>query len=302
MSEQFAEQRILVTGVGGQVGFELVRALQGLGEVVGLDRTACDLSDLDAVRSVVRKVSPTLIVNPAAYTAVDKAEEERELAMRVNGEAPGVLADEARKSGAALIHFSTDYVFDGNADRPYHEDDATGPLNVYGQSKLAGEQAIAASGSNHLILRTSWVYGMRGKNFLQTMLRLGRERPELKVVADQIGAPTWSKTIATVCSHIVAQACAAGNEQAWWDARSGVYHLTSADSTSWHGFAAAIFESMPSRSAPRVLPISTSEYRTPARRPANSRLSIDKLKRVFGLTPPDWRTALAMCLAEAGES
>ncbi|PTB21156.1 dTDP-4-dehydrorhamnose reductase [Trinickia symbiotica] len=288
---------ILVTGANGQVGFELVRTLQGLGNIVAADRMMLDLADLAKVREVVRQVRPALIVNPAAYTAVDKAESEPELATRINGEAPGVLAEEAAKIGAALIHYSTDYVFNGDKDGVYLEDDPTDPQNVYGQTKLAGERAIAASGAHHLTFRTSWVYGARGKNFLLTMLRLGAERPELKVVADQIGAPTWSKTIAAMTANVVAQAFAANDPQ-WWNQRSGIYQLTAADATSWHGFASAIFECAKFDPAPNVLPITTSDYPTPARRPANSRMSNEKLARVFGLTAPHWRDALQWCLAE----
>jgi dTDP-4-dehydrorhamnose reductase len=202
--------KILLTGASGQVGYELERSLQSIGEVVALDRTRCDLSDLDQVRDVVRALRPGLIVNPAAYTAGDKAETEAALAHRINAEAPAVMAAEAQRLGAAMVHYSTDYVFDGTKSGPYLETDATNPINVYGQSKLAGELAIAASGAPHLILRTSWVYGMRGKNFLLTMLRLGRERDELRVVADQHGAPTWSRTIADTTAALLAQARAGG--------------------------------------------------------------------------------------------
>ena len=197
--------KILLTGSTGQVGYELARSLQGLGEVVAVDRNVMDLSNLDQVRDVIRTVRPQLIVNPAAYTAVDKAESEPELAYRVNAEAPGLMAQEAKLLGAAMVHYSTDYVFDGSNPSPRGEDDATGPLNVYGASKLAGEQAIAAAGIDHLIFRTSWVYGMRGKNFLLTMMRLAKEREELKVVADQHGAPTWSRTIADTTALVLAQ-------------------------------------------------------------------------------------------------
>jgi dTDP-4-dehydrorhamnose reductase len=295
-SSNETERRILVTGVSGQVGFELARTLQGLGRVIAVDRSTLDLSNLDQVRSVVRDVRPALIVNPAAYTAVDKAESEVDLAMKINGETPGVLAEEAKKLGAPLIHYSTDYVFNGEKDGPYVEDDATGPQNAYGRTKLAGEQAIAASGANHLIFRTSWVYGARGKNFLLTMLRLGADRPELKVVADQFGAPTWSNTIATLTAHVVAQAIAAEDGGQWWHEHSGVYHLTAGGSTSWHGFASAIFELSTLETKPRVLPIPASEYPTPAKRPGNSRMNGEKLSRVFGLVAPDWRNALQLCL------
>lgn len=296
MSSHSAERTILVTGVNGQVGFELARTLQGLGRVVAVDRSVLDLSDLDQVRAVVREVRPKLIVNPAAYTAVDKAESEFDLAMRVNGEAPGVLAEEAKKLGAALIHYSTDYVFNGEKSGAYVEDDATDPQNVYGRTKLAGEQAIAASGVDHLVFRTSWVYGTRGKNFLLTMLRLGAERPELKVVADQFGAPTWSNTIAGLTAHVVSQAFAEDDEAAWWHARSDVYHLTAGESTSWHGFASAIFDLANLDRRPEVLPIPASDYPTPAKRPANSRMSNEKLAQVFGLRAPRWDDALRLCL------
>ena len=214
--------RILITGKTGQVGYELERSLQGLGEIIALDRSQMDLADLDQVRDVIRRIKPTLIVNPAAYTAVDKAESEPELALRINGEAPGVMAEEAHKLGAAMIHYSTDYVFDGSKDGSYVETDPTCPINVYGSSKLAGEQAIQATGIPHLILRTSWVYSTHGKNFLLTMLRLAKEREELSIVSDQFGAPTWSRTIADTTAHIVAQSLAASDQQAWWQACSGL--------------------------------------------------------------------------------
>ncbi|MGF6409850.1 dTDP-4-dehydrorhamnose reductase [Paraburkholderia sp. MM5482-R1] len=298
MSAHDAKRTILVTGVNGQLGYELARTLQGLGNVVAVDRSRLDLSNLDQIRSVVRDLRPALIVNPAAYTAVDKAEEERDLAMRINGEAPGVLAEEAKKLGAALIHYSTDYVFNGTKEGAYVEDDPTDPQNVYGRSKLVGEQAIAASGVNHLVLRTSWVYGTRGKNFLLTMLRLGADRPELKVVADQFGAPTWCNTIATLTAHLCAQSFAAEDGAKWWDERSGIYHLCAGDSTSWHGFASAIFELADLPNRPNTLPIPAADYPTPAKRPANSRMSNDKLARVFGLAAPHWRDALKLCLTD----
>ncbi|WP_175887593.1 dTDP-4-dehydrorhamnose reductase [Burkholderia contaminans] len=288
---------ILVTGVSGQVGFELLRSLQGLGRVVPCDRSTLDLTDLDRVRAFVRDLKPTLIVNPAAYTAVDKAENEVELARRLNVDVPRVFAEEAARSGGALIHYSTDYVFDGSKAGAYVETDATNPLNAYGATKLEGEHAIAATGCAHLILRTSWVYGRRGSNFLLTMLRLGAERPELRVVADQIGAPTWARTIAAATSHIVAQG--AGSVDAdWWARRSGIYHFTSAGATSWCGFAEAIFAIAMASRAPRVVPISSDDYPTAARRPANSRMAHGKLAAAFGLQMPDWRDALHLCLSE----
>ncbi|OJA26964.1 dTDP-4-dehydrorhamnose reductase [Burkholderia ubonensis] len=291
------QRRILVTGVGGQVGFELARSLQGLGHVVALDRSTLDLADPDQIRNVVREIQPALIVNPAAYTAVDNAERDEAMAMRVNAIAPGVMAEEAKRIGAALIHYSTDYVFDGAKSSTYVECDPPHPQNVYGQSKLAGEQAIAAVGGHALVLRTSWVYGLRGRNFLLTMLRLGAERPELKIVADQIGAPTWANTIATMTAHVVAQALGADDSAAWWAVRSGIYHLTAGGETTWHGFASAIFELAGDIKRPLVVPIPSSEYPTPAKRPMNSRLSNDKLANAFGLRAPHWRDALDLCLA-----
>lgn len=290
-------RRILVTGVGGQVGFELARSLQGLGRVVAVDRATLDLADPDRIRSVVRDVRPALIVNPAAYTAVDQAECDEEAAMRINATAPGILAEEAKALGAALIHYSTDYVFDGAKASPYLETDTPAPQNVYGRSKLMGERAIAAVGAAAIVLRTSWVYGARGRNFLLTMLRLAAERPELKIVADQVGAPTWANTIAAMTAHVAAQAFATDDADAWWASRSGVYHLTAGGETSWHGFASAIVERANLASRPSIVPIPSSEYPTPAKRPENSRLSNDKLARTFGLVAPDWRDALELCLA-----
>lgn len=290
------EATILVTGATGQIGFELVRTMQGLGKVIAVDRAAFDLTEPDQMRAVIRTIRPAVIVNPAAYTAVDAAQNNPGLAMQVNAKAPGVLADEARRVGAAIIHYSTDYVFNGEKDSPYVEEDEADPKNVYGVSKLAGERAIASAGAHHLILRTSWVYGMRGRNFLLTMLRLGKERDEIKVVADQFGSPTWSNTIATLTAHIVSQALAAHDTRQWWQERSGLYHLTAAGSTSWHGFAQAIFDAIALERVPTVMPIPASDFLTQAERPANSCLSNDKLARVFGLRPPRWDQALKWCL------
>lgn len=284
-------RKILLTGKNGQVGWELQRTLACLGEVVTVGRRMLDLTNPASIRAVIRDVKPQLIVNPAAYTAVDKAESEPELAQAVNGIAPGILAEEAQRLGAALIHYSTDYVFDGSKYAPYVEEDAPHPLNVYGQTKLAGEEAVRAVGGAHLILRTSWVYGARGKNFLLTIRRLAQERPELKIVADQIGAPTWSRFIAEATAQILAQRLGR------WNELSGTYHLAAAGETSWHGFAQAIL-GRPLLTLPttRLLPISTEEYPLPAARPKNSRLSCDKLQREFGLTMPDWRVGLELCL------
>lgn len=289
---------ILLTGINGQVGFELERSLQGLGTVVALDRDGLDLSRLDLVREVVRTVKPDLIVNPAAYTAVDQAETDVAVATRLNAEAPAVLASEAKRIGAAVIHYSTDYVFAGTKQGPYVEDDPVDPQNVYGRTKLAGEQAIVASGCAHLIFRTSWVYGSRGKNFLRTMLRLGAERAELSVVADQVGAPSWSDTIATLSADVVAQAIGTGlaGWDEWWHTHSGVFHLTASGATSWHGFAEAIFSLSNLQAKPIVRPIPASAYPTPASRPANSRMSNAKLAEHFGLCAPDWHAALKLCM------
>ena len=281
--------KILLTGCSGQVGYELERSLQALGEVVAVDRARMDLSDLDQVREVVRAVRPGLIVNPAAYTAVDKAESEPELARRINALAPGVMAEEAKRLGAAMVHFSTDYVFDGAKQGAYVETDATNPINVYGHTKLEGEQLIAAAGIDHLILRTSWVYGMRGKNFLLTMLRLAKERDELRVVSDQHGAPTWSRTIADTTAVLLAQARSEG----WWERHSGIYHLSGRGETTWFGFTQAIIENAGLDC--RVLPIPSSEYPVPARRPANSLMNADKLTAHLCVLP-DWKTSLSLCM------
>jgi len=284
--------KILLTGRTGQVGYELMRSLQPLGEVIGVDRSEMDLSDLDQVRDVIRRIQPGLIINPAAYTAVDKAESEPDLAMRINGLAPGVMAEEAAKLGAALVHYSTDYVFDGTKPEPYTEADQPCPLNVYGRTKLAGEQAIAASGASYLIFRTSWVYGMRGKNFLLTMTRLAAEREELRIVADQHGAPTWCRTLADTTASILSQARGAGDRAAWWRENSGLYHLTAQGETTWHGFADALLDQAAKK--PVLVPISSNEYPVPAARPANSRLSCVALMERFGHLP-HWRDALTLC-------
>jgi dTDP-4-dehydrorhamnose reductase len=282
--------KILLTGASGQVGYELERSLQGLGEVVAVDRSRMDLSNLDQVRDVIRTVKPQLIVNPAAYTAVDKAESEPDLARTINAHAPAVMAQEAKALGAALVHYSTDYVFNGGKQGAWLETDAVDPLNIYGQTKLEGEQAIAASGVDYLIFRTSWVYGMRGRNFLLTMLKLGRERDELKVVDDQRGAPTWSRTIAD--STALALAKAGGND--WWAAHSGIYHLSARGETSWCGFTKAIHERAGIDC--RVLPIGTADYPVPARRPLNSVMNADKFEKTFGRLPV-WDTALTLCMS-----
>lgn len=283
--------KILLTGADGQVGYELRRCLQGLGEIEACGRARLDLADLDQVRDCVRSLRPDLIVNAAAYTNVDRAESEPELALRVNAQAPGVMALQAREIGAAMVHFSTDYVFGGDKDEPYTEGDRTAPLNVYGETKMLGEQAVVASGIAYLILRTSWVYGMHGHNFLRTMLRLAAQQDEVRVVDDQVGAPTWSRTVAQTTAHVLAQAGVGGPK--WWREQRGTYHLAAGGETTWAGFARAIMEE--TGSACRIVPIPGSEYPTPARRPRNSRLNTDKLTHRF-CRLPDWREALALCL------
>ncbi|MEW5789375.1 MAG: dTDP-4-dehydrorhamnose reductase [Pseudomonadota bacterium] len=291
-----SQSTILLTGARGQVGWELARTLSTLGKVVALDSRALDLTDTDAIRRVVAEVNPRIIVNPAAHTAVDKAESEADKARALNATAPAMLAEEAKKRGALLIHYSTDYVFDGSGTTPWQEDDPTGPLNVYGASKLEGEQAIAASGCHHLIFRTSWVYGSRGANFLLTMGRLMAERPELRIVADQMGAPTWCRSLAEATAQVLAQlqspSRGADKPEPW-----GVYHMVNGGETSWHGFAQAIQALDAREPKARLLPIPSSDYPTPARRPLNSRLDCGKLERVFGVRLPDWQDALRLCTA-----
>lgn len=287
-------RNILLTGKNGQVGWELQRTLAPLGNVHAFGSAELDLSDATALRNAVHALRPDIIVNAAAYTAVDKAESEPELAAAINTTAPGILAEEAARLGALLVHYSTDYVFDGSKDSPYLENDATSPLNVYGTTKLAGEEAIRAAGCQYLIFRTSWVYGGRGKNFLLTMLRLAREREELKVVDDQYGAPTWSRAIAEGSAlALAALACHPTTETLL-----GTYHLTCAGRTTWHGFTEAILDGAPLPRQPRLEPIPTSAYPLPAKRPTNSVLSNAKLEQAFGLVLPDWRRALALCLDE----
>ncbi|AFY68930.1 dTDP-4-dehydrorhamnose reductase [Thalassoporum mexicanum PCC 7367] len=300
--------KILLTGTTGQVGWELQRSLLTLGQVITCDRQTLDLANPDRIRNAIKEIQPDLIINPAAYTAVDKAESEPELAMQINGIAPGIMAAEAKKLGATMIHYSTDYVFDGSKDGAYVETDPTNPLGVYGKTKLAGEAAIAQSGAAHLILRTCWVYGRIGKNFMITMLRLFRQKEELRVVADQLGTPTWSRLIAQTTAHIITQAISSSASGSptpsltnWFTDRGGVYHLTAAGSTSWHGFAKAIM--VGDRQAEQqiikaIQPISTSEYPTPAKRPANSQLDPTKLCDTFNINLPTWEECLAMVLAE----
>ncbi len=284
-----ARPRILVTGARGQVGGELVRLLPACGDVVAVDRSTLDLADPDAIVRVLRDAAPDLVINAAAYTAVDLAESRRDDAFAVNARAPAVLAGEAKRRGAVLVHYSTDYVFDGLSTAPYTEDAPTAPLNVYGESKLAGEQAIAASGAHALVLRTSWVYGLTGKNFLLTVRRLAAERDELRIVADQTGTPNWSRALARATCELVARGLPALAE------RAGLYHLSSTGATTWHGFAKAIVGDV---ARPRVVPITSAEYPTPARRPASGVLATDRLREAFGVTLPPWDEVLGACLAE----
>jgi len=289
---------ILLTGKNGQVGWELQRTLAPLGKVVAFDADELDLADGSAVRKKVQEIRPDIIVNPAAYTAVDKAESEPELAQAVNGVAPGVLAEEAERLGAWMVHYSTDYIFDGIKQGAYLETDAPNPQSVYGKTKLAGEEAVCAAGGKYLILRTSWVYGSRGHNFMLTMLRLARERSELRIVDDQVGAPTWCRSLAEITAQMMAQIHAPGTARQDEANLAGIYHLTSSGAVSWHGFAQAILEEASIEPRPGLVAIPSTEYPTPAHRPANSVLSNEKLKRIFGLDAGDWLDNLRLCLAE----
>lgn len=282
--------KILLFGKIGQVGWELRRTLAPMGQLACVDYPEVDFTRPDSIRRWIQDAAPDIIVNAAAYTAVDKSETETALAMKINAEAPGVMADEAKKRGRLLVHYSTDYVFDGTKASPYTEDDAPNPLGAYGRTKLAGDQAIRQTGCNHLIFRLCWVYGARGSNFMLTMMRLAREREKLRVVRDQIGCPTWSRMIAETTAQALLQV--RDPEQA--AARSGAYHLCSSGQTSWHGFAQAIIDLMPAegKKCREVEAIPSSEYPTPTKRPAYSVMSTAKLERVFGLRLPDWHDSL----------
>ena len=283
--------RTLLLGAGGQLGMELKRRLsrQDRTALTALTRAELDFTDAEAIRAAIRKAEPEIVINAAAYTAVDKAESEPDLAQLVNAVAPAVIADELAKTNGWLIHYSTDYVFDGSGNKPWLESDATGPLGVYGQTKLDGELAIAATGCRHVILRTSWVYAAEGRNFLHTMLRLGKEREQLKIVDDQIGAPTTAEAL-TEATQVVLRRLISSKTSA---SPAGVYHLTCGGSTSWCGFAKAIFEAFSSRQrVPEVLPIPSEAYPTPAKRPRNSRLCCDKFFGQFGYCMPEWQDAL----------
>jgi dTDP-4-dehydrorhamnose reductase len=292
--------RILLLGSNGQVGTELRRSLADLGELIVGTRDgtgtgiveAVDLSNPPSLGALVDRLRPAIVVNAAAHTAVDRAEDERELAFRINAEAPAALAAACARHDAVLVHYSTDYVFAGNGTRPYRENDATAPPGVYGASKLAGEQAIRASGCRHLVFRTAWVYASHGHNFLRTMLRVGAERDELRVVADQVGTPTPAALIADTTAQVLRQD----------PAQPGLWHLTATGQTTWHGFAEAIFAGAIERGllarAPKVLPITTADYPTPAARPAYSVLDTSALESDLGIELPDWRTGLGRVLDE----
>ncbi len=296
---------ILLTGATGQVGNELLNTLSSLGEVIAPPRSTLDLANLQSIRDTIRTLRPRWIVNPAAYTAVDKAESEPDLAYAINRDAVRAIGEEAATIGAGVIHFSTDYVFDGTGTTPYIETDPTNPVSIYGASKLAGEQALAQSGAAHLIFRTSWVYGASGKNFLLTILKLAREREHLRIVGDQHGAPTWSRDLAQMTAHVIEQAEAAANGQNLNTAladSSGIYHASGAGETTWHGFAAEAVrqqrEREPNTRFAEIEAITTAEYPTPAKRPANSRLNCAKLQQRFNWRMPEWRESLRHVLAE----
>lgn len=291
--------RIFITGKHGQVGYELQRCLAPLGQITAVDVEDVDLLDHDALRKAIRQATPDLIVNPAAYTAVDKAEAEPELARSINAVAPAIIAEEAKRAGAAMIHYSTDYVYDGSSTEPYTETAKPDPLGVYGATKLEGDQAVASAGIPYLILRTSWVYATRGKNFLLTILRLASEREELRIINDQYGAPTWARMIAESTALLVAQTHTP--KEGWAKLRqfSGVYHLTAGGQTTWYEFTRAILDNPEAHClAPgpiicrEVVPIRTEDYPLPARRPQYGVLSNAKLTETFGITMPDWRTQL----------
>ena len=301
--------KILLLGASGQLGWELQRSLAPLGELVALDRHGStsdsgsyghlcgDMGNLQGLAETVQKVRPDVIVNAAAHTAVDRAERELERAHTLNALAPGVLAQEAARSGALLVHYSTDYVFDGSGSRPWREDDPTGPLSVYGQTKLEGERLVQAACSHHLIFRTSWVYAARGANFAKTMLRLGQERVRLSVIDDQFGAPTGADLLADVTAHAIRQVLQRPQD-------AGLYHLVAGGETTWNGYAKYVLEQAAlgppaiNIKATEVTPIATSAFPTPARRPHNSRLETARLKTTFGVSLPDWRIGVARMLKE----
>jgi len=288
--------RILVPGKTGKVGRELLGALAPLGTVIGLDRTQMDLADEGSIRKAVRDAKPDIIVNAAGFTIVDRAESEPDLAMQVNGVAPRILAEESKRIGAILVHYSTDYVYDGELNRHYTEDDVPNPVNIYGKSKLAGERAIEAVGGAHLILRTSWVYSTRGSNFVLTILRLAREKAEISVVNDQTGSPAWARSLAQATADLL-------RKRNLFPGRGGIYHLSSAGHATRHEFAEAIVRTMKditgrSDGWASVKPITSAEYPLPAKRPRNPVTSKDKIKRVFSVEMPQWESQLRFFIAD----
>lgn len=289
--------KILLIGKNGQVGWELRRTCAPLGEVVAVDYPEINFTDAAALRRLVSETRPDAVINAAAYTAVDKAETEKELCHQINATGPGVLAEEAKKIGALIVHYSTDYIFDGTKQTAYVETDAPNPLGSYGVSKLAGDEAVRASGADHLIFRLCWVYGARGQNFMLTMQRLAREREKLRVVRDQFGCPTWSRMIAEATAQALKQAMSSADRSSF----NGAYHLAASGHTNWHGFASRIIGLMPEteRKCREVEAILASEYPTPAKRPAYSVLNCGKLEKTFGLRLPDWETSLLHVLDKA---
>lgn len=289
---------ILVFGTSGMVGHELARTLPALGRVTALDRAAADLEDVEGIRRIIARERPDVVVNAAAYTAVDKAESDAERARRINAEAPAAMAEEVARLGGWLVHYSTDYVFDGTKAGPYVETDVPNPLGVYGATKLEGERLIAAAGCRHLVFRTSWVYADRGHNFLRTILRLAGERDELSIVADQVGSPTSAAFLAETTLAALRQATGPAADRP----PSGIYHACPAGSTSWHGYARFIVAEALARGVKlradveKIRPIPTSAYPTPARRPANSRLDTATLSATFGLVPPPWQRDVVVAL------
>jgi dTDP-4-dehydrorhamnose reductase len=292
--------KILLAGCNGQVGFELQRSLAPLGQVIALDRSQCDLVDPESLRAAIRKIRPSIIVNPAAYTAVDKAESDEVTAQAVNGDAPGIIGEEAAKLGALVIHYSTDYVFDGMKTGAYVETDTTNPLSVYGRTKLAGEKSLAASGARHLIFRTSWVFGAHGANFLKTILRLAREREELRIVADQFGSPTGAALIADVTAQVLGQYLRGGFRDSF---PYGITHLTASGCASWHEYAAFVVQQALAMGASlqaipqKIYPIATADYPLPATRPQNSRLDCSLLENVFQLKLPPWQNGVKQAIS-----
>ncbi len=291
--------KILLIGKEGQVGRELSSLLKPFGELTLFGKEDLDLTQADRIREQLRNVQPHVIVNAAAYTAVDQAEEEPDLALAINGTAPAILAEEAKKLGAALVQYSTDYVFDGEKQDPYTEEDSPNPMGVYGRTKLAGDEAIQSTGLPHLIFRTAWVYGLKGKNFLLTIQRLAKERDELKIVDDQIGSPTWCRTIAQATANVLTQILpqSSPGDLSRFEQASSLYNLVCDGQTSWFGFAQAILEASSSSQDTKLIPIPTSEYPTPTKRPQNSVLSTKKLKSAFGIAPPAWDVTLKYCLS-----